>query len=216
MSNTFSNRPEDFLNKGLRAAVGSLPVIGSPLVEFLTFVIGDPAQERRDDFMRGIFERVTQLQTVFNQLRAEHLRANEQFQATFLDAVRLAATTATADRKAMLQNAVLNSAIASLDESLRLKLVDVLGRMTPAHVRLLQAIASRPGSVEDFVADDDQSTFEFKHALLTDMYSTFLIRNNQPMIGEKTVQGRSPSAHIRLTDLGQRFLEFVSAPETQP
>ncbi|MBB4359672.1 hypothetical protein GGD65_000670 [Bradyrhizobium sp. CIR18] len=214
MNETFSNRPEDFLNKGLRAAVGLLPVVGNPLVEFLAFAIGDPAQERRDDFIRGIFEQATQLQVAFDQLRAENLRVNAQFQATFLDAVRLAATSATADRKTILQNAVLNSAIASLDESLRLKLVDVLARMTPAHVRLLQAIASRPGPLEDFVVDDDQSAFEFKHALLTDMYSTFLIRNNQSMIGERTIQEQTASAHVRLTDLGQRFLEFVRAPQT--
>jgi hypothetical protein len=114
----------------------------------------------------------------------------------------------------MLQNAVLNSAISSLDESLRLKLVDVLGRMTPAHVRLLQAIASQPGPLEHFVADDVQSAFEFKHALLTDMYSTFLIRNNQSMIGEKVVYEATTSAHVRLTDLGHRLLEFIRAPET--
>jgi hypothetical protein len=50
--NPFPTRPEDILNKGLRAVVGALPVVGSALTEFLAFVIGDPAQERRDDFMK--------------------------------------------------------------------------------------------------------------------------------------------------------------------
>jgi hypothetical protein len=52
----FSNRTEDFLNKAMKAGVGSLPVIGSALAEFFNFVVVDPAQERRDDFLRETME----------------------------------------------------------------------------------------------------------------------------------------------------------------
>ncbi len=54
----FQDKAEDFLNKGIRAGVGALPVIGSSLTEFLAFVVGDPAQERRDDFMKTTLQRV--------------------------------------------------------------------------------------------------------------------------------------------------------------
>jgi hypothetical protein len=47
MNEVFGNRPEDFLNRGIKAAVGALPVVGGSLNEFLAFVIGDPAQARR-------------------------------------------------------------------------------------------------------------------------------------------------------------------------
>ncbi|MGY4595368.1 hypothetical protein ACVWXL_003114 [Bradyrhizobium sp. GM22.5] len=208
----FHDKPEDYLNRSLRAGVGLLPVVGAPLVEFLAFAIGDPAQERRDDFMRALFEEVTTLQTSLDAFRPENLRANEQFQATFLDAIRLAATTASADKKTLLRNAVLNSVVDGLDESLRLKLVDILGRMTPAHIRLLVAIAQAPGPVESFVADDDSTAFEFNHALMADMYGMFLIRNNQQMIGEKALQEKTDRSYVRPTELGRRFLEFVREP----
>jgi hypothetical protein len=42
MTDPLNNRPQDFPNKAIRAGVGALPVVGSPLVEFLAFVIGDP------------------------------------------------------------------------------------------------------------------------------------------------------------------------------
>jgi hypothetical protein len=42
LSNPFPARFEDILNKGIRAGVGVLPVIGSTLTEFLTFAVGDP------------------------------------------------------------------------------------------------------------------------------------------------------------------------------
>ena len=44
MTDPLNNRPQDFLNlnKAIRAGVGALPVVGSPLVEFLAFAIGAP------------------------------------------------------------------------------------------------------------------------------------------------------------------------------
>ena len=51
------NRPEDFLNRGIKAAVGALPVVGGPLNEFIAFAIGDPAQERRGAFMQAGYAR---------------------------------------------------------------------------------------------------------------------------------------------------------------
>src|SRR6266403_5730801 len=109
--NPFPTRPEDFLNKGIRARVGALPVVGSALTEFLAFVIGDPAQERRDDFMRETLERVIELESRFDELDKEALRENEQFQATFIQATRLSTQAASDEKRRLLQNAILNSAI---------------------------------------------------------------------------------------------------------
>src|SRR5262245_37187681 len=90
----FRHRPEDFLNKGLKAAVGALPVIGSPLAEFFNFVVGDPAQERRDDFMKEVQEKIIRLTDQHDELRTEKLRANVQFQATFVQAAQAVVRTA--------------------------------------------------------------------------------------------------------------------------
>lgn len=103
--NPFPTRPEDQLNKGLRAGIGALPVVGSTLTEFLAFVVGDPAQERRDDFMKETLERVLDLQENFEQLESEALRLNEQFQATFIQATRLSTQTASDEKRRLLQNA---------------------------------------------------------------------------------------------------------------
>src|SRR5258708_38271496 len=85
----FKNRPEDLLNRAIKAGVGSLPVVGGPIAEFITFVIGEPAQERRDDFMRDIYGRIVDLEASHAEFKAETLRANEQFQATFIQAAQL-------------------------------------------------------------------------------------------------------------------------------
>ncbi|WP_162827029.1 hypothetical protein [Pseudolabrys taiwanensis] len=67
MDDAFKNKPEDFINRGIRAGVGALPVAGGSLVEFLAFVIGDPSQERHDDFMNETLRRLMALESKFEQ-----------------------------------------------------------------------------------------------------------------------------------------------------
>lgn len=130
------DRVEDYLNKGLKAAIGALPLVGSTAAEFFNFVVGDPAQERRDDFMKGLFDRIVAIEGQ-PQLTPENLRENEQFQATVVQAVRLASSTASADKKRLLQNAIINSALFNIDETLRQTLIQILDRISPMHVSLL-------------------------------------------------------------------------------
>src|SRR5437868_620890 len=89
----FQNRPEDVVNRIIKAGVGAIPVLGGPIAEFLSFVIGDPAQERRDDFIRDIYGRVVDLETARAEFTPENLRANESFQATFIQAAQLSMRT---------------------------------------------------------------------------------------------------------------------------
>jgi hypothetical protein len=222
-----NNRPEDFLNKAIRAGVGAVPVLGSPLVEFLAFVIGDPAQERRDDFMRETVNRVTSLEDKFDELRANALRENKQFQATFIQSVRLATTTADARKKRILQNAILNSAIISMPEITRQIFMQNLDRITPAHAVLLNflndpagspaALAAAKGIVAGSLTSVIEATLphvyrnkEIFDRICIDLYSMGLTTNDS--FG--AMQKGSGLLTQRTTTLGQSFLVFISDPET--
>jgi hypothetical protein len=133
----FQDRAEDYLNKGIRAGVGALPVIGSSLTEFLPFVVGDPAQERRDDFMKATLQRVVDLEDQFEQLSKEALRDDAQFQATFIQATRLSTQSASSEKRKLLQNAIVNSAILDIEDNHRQILMQFLERITPLHAAVL-------------------------------------------------------------------------------
>jgi hypothetical protein len=137
MTDPFNDKPEDFLNKALKIGVGSLPVVGNALAELFNFVVVDPAQERRDDFLRETMERLVALQASHERLSAEALRDNEPFQATMLQAARLATATASSEKRRLLQNAVLNSAIGTVDENIRQLFLQMIESMTQSHVALL-------------------------------------------------------------------------------
>jgi coenzyme F420-reducing hydrogenase delta subunit len=214
----FSARTEDYLNKALKVGVGSLPVVGGGLAEFCNYIFGDPAQERRDDFMRDVLRRIITLEKIHERLHAKALRRNEQFQATFADAVRMAIVTVSVEKKQMLRNAIINTGIEQWDENLRLKMIGILDRITPAHVSLLSQIAIGPRLIGTYVTDLEPQQFEFRHALLTDMYSMSLIRNNSGMIGEQRNQmvTANDGLMLRTTILGAQFLRFVSGADESP
>ncbi|WFU34067.1 hypothetical protein QA635_06405 [Bradyrhizobium brasilense] len=229
MNDVFGSRPEDFLNRGLKAAVGALPVVGGTLNEFLAFVIGDPAQERRDDFMKATLERVIALEVTSERLRPENLRDNEQFQATFIQAVRLATTTASADKKKLLQNAIINSAVGDVDETVRLLFVQMLDRITPMHAVLLSffdnprsntAAVRKAESISlggafahliEAAFPEIHSNGELMTRMVLDLHSMGLTTTNSVqamMTGSGLLERRS-------TELGRSFLAFISDPETK-
>lgn len=229
MNDVFDSKPEDFLNRGIKAAVGALPVVGGSLNEFLAFVIGDPAQERRDDFMKATLERLIKLEATAESLRPENLRDNEQFHATFIQAVRLATTTASAEKKKLLQNAIINSAMGEVDETVRLLFVQMLDRITPMHAVLLAFLDNPRGNpaalrkaesislggafahLIEAAFPEIHSNAELMNRVIVDLYGMGLTTTN-------SVQGMTTGSGLlerRSTKLGQSFLAFVSDPETR-
>jgi hypothetical protein len=223
----FNNRTEDFLNKAMKAGVGSLPVIGSALAEFFNFVVVDPAQERRDDFLRETMERLVALQGSHDQLSAEALRNNEAFQATMLQAARLATSTASAEKRELLQNAVLNSAIGTIDENVRQIFLEMIESMTPMHVVLLkflsnpksspEAVASAKsmmmGSVEHVITAALPKVTEDKELfrrLVSDLYR-FGLTNRDSFGGTQT--GGDSLLNPATTQIGRGLLNFIERPD---
>jgi len=225
MDDAFKNKPEDFINRGLRASVGALPVIGGSLVEFLAFVIGDPSQERRDDFMKETLQRVMGLEANFEQARAEALRANEQFQATFIQATRLAVTTASEEKRRLFQNAILNTAIEPVEEYMRQAYMRTLDELSTTHVVFLTFLANPKGN-EMAVKTAKNMMGSFSHIIeavfpelvknkaLFELISADLQRlglaNTTSFNAMATSRGL---LETRATDYGRSFLKFVAEPE---
>jgi hypothetical protein len=227
LDSPFGSRPEDVVNKVTRAGIGALPVIGSGLTEFLAFVIGDPAQERRDDFMRETCERLLALEANFDQLEKEALRDNEQFHATFIQATRLSTQAASEEKRKLLQNAIINSAILSLEENHRQILMQFLERITPLHAGVLQ-LFDNPASNEkaknrvanvsmgglslivEAAIPSLQGNRAIADRIVADLESMGLVSGaslNVTMTGGGLLAQRS-------TPLGRSLLQFIVTPET--
>lgn len=223
----FRNQPEDFINRGLKATVSALPVVGGAIGEFVTFVIGDPAQERRDDFMRELYAGIKKLGADNEQAKEERLRENVQFQATFIQAAQSAARTVQDEKKAMLRNAVLNMAVGTIDENVRQIFMQFIERLTPLHVALLsflnnpianpaakqRASNMMAGSLSDMVRvaiPELGNNMDFANILIADLEAAKLTNGaalNVTMSGDGLLASRT-------TELAKSFLRFISDPRT--
>ena len=224
VDNPFPSRAEDVLNKGLRAGIGALPVIGSTLTEFLAFVVGDPAMERRDDFMKATLERVLELESEFDELDKETLRNNEQFQATFIQATRLSTQAATEEKRTLLQYAILNSAILDIEENQRQILMQFLERITPLHAAVLNVLDNPPANpdvqrmpnismgglnlVIEAAIPDLSGNRAIAERIVADLEAMGLLSGASLHV---TMSGSGLMAQ-RSTPLGRLFLKFISAP----
>jgi hypothetical protein len=227
MTDPFNNRPEDFLNRGIKAVVGALPIVGGSLNEFLAFVIGDPAQERRDDFMRATLERLIKLEGTFEKLKPDALRANEQFHATFVQSARLSVATASDEKRKLLQNAILNSAIGTIDENVRQIFMQFVERITPLHAAMLKLLNDPTANAAAKQRADNlmtgglglivqaalpilQGNDALANRLANDLEAYGLL-NGANLNVTMTGQGLMAS---RTTELGRAFLNFITDPET--
>ncbi|MEA2875557.1 MAG: hypothetical protein QOF14_753 [Hyphomicrobiales bacterium] len=225
-NNPFKNRPEDFINKGMKAAISSLPVVGGTAAEFFNFVVGDPAQERRDDFLTATHNRLIDLEDQFDALRPEKLRDNEQFQATVVQAVRIASTTASAEKKKLLQNAILNSAFGTVDEFYRELFVRLLEDIQPEHVVYLHYLdnpKAYPAAVEaakNIYMGARSNVVEKSLPQLTNDKARFArVSSDLHRMGladtssmNSMMTGGDGMLTRITTDVGRSFLKFVSEP----
>jgi hypothetical protein len=224
IDNPVPTRAEDVLNKGIRAGIGAVPVVGSVLTEFLAFVVGDPAQERRDDFMKATLERVLELETEFDQLDKEALRSNEQFQATFIQATRLSTQAASEEKRTLLQNAILNAAILDIDENQRQILMQFLERITPLHAAVLGLLDNPPANpnVQRMPAISMGGLNLVVEAAIPDLRGNRAIADRIVADLEAMGLANGASLHVtmtgsglmaqRSTPLGRLFLKFISKP----
>lgn len=56
MTDALDRKPEDAVFVAMKASLSLIPTFGGSLAEFYSFVVGDPAAERRDDFLRDLFD----------------------------------------------------------------------------------------------------------------------------------------------------------------
>lgn len=224
----FGTHPEDFLNRGMKAMVSALPIIGGPVGEFVQYVIGDPAQERRDDFMRDLHARIERLSRQYDEASADRLRSNIQFQATFIQAAQAAARTVQNAKLEMLKNSVLNSAMGTVDENVRLIFMSLIERLTPLHVSLLKLLddpkenqkakargsSVAAGSLFDLVEvaiPELAPNKDFAFVLATELETAKLVDG----AGLSVMMSNNGMLSSRTTELGRSFLRFISDPETE-
>ncbi len=213
----------------LKAALGLIPVAGGSVAQAL----GDSITLVQHQRETAILERViNELYRRIDQL-PETIGESEALKTAILRAMRTAAETHDEEILDALGNAVVNIAIGEgPDDSLQIMFLDAMRGMTHWHIWLLACIADPlawakvreyPLASPDNPPDPETMleafyrgqlpADDFQVQLLQDLYNRGLATNN---IKPRTSPMLSGAEDIRprISDMGRKFLAFVTAPRT--
>ncbi len=212
--------------------MSAVPVVGGAATELLE-LIESPVDRRTKEWIENIAIELNRLRERVAEQEDrdifEEIFKDERFVTTLLEASR-AATRMTDDEKcAALSNAILNSAVrTNPDKDMQAIFVDLLGRFTPSHLRILKfyddprAQLARVGQLEwvdrgsaggvgdvlEMAHPEFKGRQEFYRKVVNDLKQEGLVNG-----GLGVIMTRDGAVARRTTDWGRRFLRFITTPD---
>jgi len=211
-----------------RALLSSIPVAGAAAVEVFQFIIAPPIEKRRNEWMREIGEAVQKLEQV-RGIDIDQLKTNDVFIDTLLQSSQIALRNSQKDKLNALKNAVINSALPQpLDQTVQQMFLDWIDTFTVWHIRVL-SLFHNP---QQWAIDNNKPlptniysgglTIILEHAfpelgreqeLYTQIWKDLYQRGLLNTPGLETMMTWNGLLARRSTDLGAKFLLFISEPK---
>jgi hypothetical protein len=134
----------------VKAAVSSLPTVGSPGAELLGLIFGPPLEKRREDWLNPLAQAVGEIQDKDAELTPDKLSQTDVFVTTTLNATQTAIRTHQKEKLDALRNAVTNAALPGApDETVQQIFLNLVDAPTSWHLRVLSFLANPPFPLKD-------------------------------------------------------------------
>ena len=211
-----------------RALLSTIPWVGGAAVELFQLIVTPPIERRRNDWMKKIGEAVQALERD-KGIKPQELQSNDVFIDTLLQATQIALRTSQQEKLEALRNAVANSALPHpIEQTLQQMFLNWIDTFTVWHIRLLNLFHNpqkwaqdnnRPlptnismGGTELIIEhafpelSKDRALYD---QIWRDLYQSGLvnIESLHVMMSWQGIIAR------RTTELGAKFLEFISQSE---
>jgi len=210
-----------------RALLSAIPVAGGAAVELFQFIVTPPLEKRRSEWMKEIGQAVQNLEQN-KGIDVEQLKSNDVFIDTLLQASQIALRNSQQEKLTALKNAVINSALPQpIEQTLQQMFLDWIDTFTVWHIRILNLVHNPPQWAIDNNKPLPQNimsggiTIILEHAfpelardpalynqIWRDLHQRGLI--NTSADGLNTMMTWNGIIARRTTDLGQKFLVFIS------
>ena len=183
----------------------------------VTLLLGAPLQKRRDEWLASLAERLTKIESRF-----EDLQNDEQFITATLHASAIALRTHQAVKLEALRNAIMNVALGEAPDEVRQHLfLSWVDMFSGTHIRILSVFRNPqyetshrvPGSLTQVLEaslPELAGQSELYNQLWRDLWIRGLV-NTERLQGMMTGSGLTQK---RTTDMGDEFLRFISEPRS--
>lgn len=213
-----------------KSLLGGVPVVGSAFVETFALLFRSPLEQRADDWMRQMGERLQRIEQRMPG-RVAALADDPVFLSVVTSTFHAAMRTHSADKRKMLANAVQVSGLGTaIDSDLQLTLIRFVDELTPTRVRHLKAVSiadaeleavrSYPALLALCVRRTGIECSADEFALICgELVARSLLRISVSMEGfgdviesdylvpDGTAQ---PGSYVRVTDIGHALLKYIN------
>lgn len=215
------------VHRTARAAMAAIPVLGGPLLETFNALIEPPMARRKTEWMIQVTEAINELYKKGVVTKTD-LQENEKFFTTLVHASSIAIKNHQAEKREALRNAVINSALPDApDDTTQQLFLNVIDSCTSWRLALLQLFQDPPqwakkrqhqfpnlmmGGLSHII----ESAFpqlkgqqELYRLIWQELY-------RDGFISSDSVAGMMSGSGLmakRTTDLGDKFLSFISEPK---
>lgn len=216
---------KDIAYAAVKAALGSIPVLGAAATEIFGLVVTPPLDKRRKEWMNDVAEKLKQLESS-GRINISELSQNEQFIDTIIQATNFAIKTSEEEKIAAFKNAVLNTALEEAPEKSKSQIfLNLVDRYTTIHIKILRLFTSPKrwfrdagksspnlamGSLKHIIFEaypELKRESELLDVIWADLGSAGFHRTSD--LG--TTMSGSGLMEDRATGLGKEFLEFISS-----
>lgn len=215
---------EDITYAVVKAALGSIPVLGSAATELFGLVVTPPLDKRRQEWMNEVAEKLKLLEQN-NQIDFSDLSKNEQFIDTIVQATTIAIKTSEYEKIFALRNAVINTAFNETPDKTKsqifLNFVDTFtvwhltiltffnnprawfekNGQTPLNLTIGSMFSVLKSAFPSLVGQD-----ELVDLIWNDLHNTGLHNSS----GLKAMVSGDGALAERTTQLGKEFIRFIS------
>jgi hypothetical protein len=212
----------------VRAAAGSVPIMGAAAAELIAFVVTPPLEARRNEWLNNLAQDLDVLQQRVDGFDVKALSSNDDFLSAVATGVTVATRSARREKRDLLRHAVLNAALGRVPEfDMQAVFIGYLEYVSPLHVQLLRALSDprkalsevgsrleesmymgAPAQIVEEVFPDLKGRRELYDSLWQDLFQRGLV-NSDSLHGMMTKEGVLAA---RTTTLGDQFLSFLSRP----
>ncbi len=204
----------DYVHTLTKAGISGIPVFGSPAAELFAMVIAPPLTKRRDDWFQELASRLKELEGRVEGFRIENLSRNEAFVSAVFQATQIAVRTHQAEKREALRNALLHIALSrSLDEEMQIFFLGLIDVFTTTHIEVLRMFNADSAS-QAHSRSELSNRRTLSDPVVMDLDNRGLIKDTRPYVARGRESDQSLVSYSwPLSDLGRKFLSFISKPQ---
>lgn len=216
----------DAVHRGIRAAIGSVPVVGAAGVEVFEGFFPSPINRRTREWLESLAVRIRRLEESHPEIVLQNLVRSPAFETLVIRSTDVAIRNHQEEKLAALRNAVVNAVVSgNMDDAQTEMYLALVDRLTPWHLRILDLFndpiaweSRNHGNLPRNMMGGREITLlaafpelEGQRVLydqiIRDLYSSGLI-------GTDSIRGMVTNAGLLqsiTTDAGKQFLRFITS-----